>query len=150
MTKSDKHEKECAKIREANNTILDDFEVWLRSKGLGENTVMKHSNNIDFFVNEYLLYEGTVEAKDGISSVDMFLGYWFIRKAMWSSPSSIKENASSLKKFYEFMVVKGYIEQRALDYLKLTVKDNMPQWLERVRRYNDPDITDMSEVWGYK
>ena len=77
----------------------------------------------------------------------MFLGYWFIRKAMWASQSSIKENASSLKKFYQCMLEKGFIEQQDLDELKLTIKEEMPEWLATVRRYDDPDIEDMEEVW---
>ena len=34
----------------------------------------------------------------------MFLGFWFIRKAMWASQSSIKGNATSLKKLYTFNI----------------------------------------------
>jgi hypothetical protein len=37
----------------------------------------------------------------------MFLGYWFIKKAMWAKQSAIKSNAASLKKFYTFMHEKG-------------------------------------------
>ncbi len=33
---------------------------------------------------------------------ELFLGYWFIKKAMWSSPVQIKSNAASLKKFFTF------------------------------------------------
>jgi hypothetical protein len=47
--------------------------------------------------NDYLLYEDALEAKDGVDAVSWFLGDWFIRKAMWSSQASIKENAASLK-----------------------------------------------------
>jgi hypothetical protein len=74
--------------------------VWLKSSGLTENTINNHLSNIDFFVNEYLLYEDATEAKDGVGFVGMFLGYWFIRKAMWSSQRSIKRNATSLKRFF--------------------------------------------------
>ena len=45
-------------------------------------------------MNEYLLYEDATEAKDGVDDVGMFIGYWFIRKAMWASESSIKGNAT--------------------------------------------------------
>jgi site-specific recombinase XerD len=69
---------------------------------------------------------------------------------MWASQSSIKENASSLKKFYQYMLEKGFTEQQDLDELKLTIKEEMPEWLATVRRYDDPDIEDMEEVWGFK
>ena len=47
-------------------------------------------------MNEYLLYyEEPIKAQDGISDVSMFLGDWFIRKAMWASKAHIKSNAAS-------------------------------------------------------
>jgi site-specific recombinase XerD len=48
----------------------------------------------------------------------MFLGYWFICKAMWASRASIKSNAESLKKFYAFMVAKGRVTQEDLPDLR--------------------------------
>jgi len=40
--------------------------------------------------------------------------FWFIRKAMWASQSSIKGNATSLKKFYTFMHKKGLVDKKDL------------------------------------
>ena len=142
-----KYEQDCERIRSINSKLLEDFETWLATKKLSPKTVEKHSSNVDFYINEFLLYEDAIEAKNGVGSVSMFLGYWFIRKAMWASQSSIKENASSLKKFYQCMLEKGFIEQQDLDELKLTIKEEMPEWLATVRRYDDPDIEDMEEVW---
>jgi site-specific recombinase XerD len=78
----------------------------------------KSSGKYRFYINEYLLYEDAVEAKDGVDSVSEFLGYWFIKKAMWASQSSIKANASSLKKFYSFLLEKGLIDKDDLKQLK--------------------------------
>jgi hypothetical protein len=78
----------------------------------------------------------------------MFLGYWFIRKAMWASPSAIRENAASLKMFYTFMHEQGHIDADDLQDLKETIKEEMPEWVGTVERYDDPDITDPEEVWG--
>ena len=150
MDTYEKYEQDCEKIRSANCKLLEEFETWLVQKKLSPKTIKKHSSNVDFYINDFLLYEEAIEAKDGVGSVGMFLGYWFIRKAMWASQSSIKENASSLKKFYQYMLEKGFIEQQDLDELKLTIKEEMPEWLATVRRYDDPDIEDMEEVWGLK
>jgi len=150
MPSYEKYEQDCERIRSINSKLLEDFETWLATKKLSPKTVEKHSSNVDFYINEFLLYEDAIEAKNGVGSVSMFLGYWFIRKAMWASQSSIKENASSLKKFYQYMLEKGFIEQQDLDELKLTIKEEMPEWLATVRRYDDPDIEDMEEVWGFK
>lgn len=143
-------EKECERIREENEKILDNFEEWLRKKNLKDKTIDKHISNIDFYINEYLLYEDVIEAKDGANDVSMFLGFWFIKKSTWASPAQIKINAASLKKFYTFMLEKEMIEKEELDSLKETIKNGMPGWVARMKRYDDPSITDMGVVWGYK
>ena len=144
MDDYEKYEQECKKIRKVNELLLNEFEVWLKSTGLKEKTINNHLSNIDFYVNEYLLYEDATEAKDGSCSIGMFLGYWFIKKAMWASQSSIKSNATSLKKFYTFMLEKGLINKVDLAYLNQTIKQEMPEWLATLRRYDDLSIED---VW---
>jgi predicted nucleotidyltransferase len=109
-----------------------------------------HLSNIDFYINEYLLYEDATEAKDGVHSVSMFLGYWFIKKAMWASQASIKSNAASLKKFYTFLLGKGSIDKEDLNELKETIKEEMPEWLATLKRYDDPSIEEMEDVWGFR
>jgi site-specific recombinase XerD len=99
--------------------------------------------NIDFYINEYLLYEDATEAKDGVNAVGMFLGYWFIRKAMWASPSSIRGNAASLKKFYAFLQQKGLIDKEDLNGLKQTIQEDMPEWLATLERYDDRSVEDI-------
>ena len=79
----------------------------------------------------------------------MYFGYWFIKKAMWASASSMKSNAASLKKFYSFLHEQGLISKEALADLKETIKENMSEWLATLSRYDDPDIEDMEEVWRY-
>ena len=149
MDDYEKYEAACKKIRRANQKLLTDFESWLESSGLSEKTLKNHLSNIDFYINEYLLYEDAVEAKDGVDSVSDFLGYWFIKKAMWASQSSIKANASSFKKFYSFLLEKGLIEPDDLKELKETLKEEMTEWLETVERYDDPSIEDIEDVWGF-
>jgi len=100
-------------------------------------TINNHLSNIDFYVNCYLLYEDAIEAKDGINEVDSFFGYWFIKKAMWASESSIKKNATSLKKFYKFMHEKKLVDSEKLTELMVTIKDGMPEWLEGLSSYDD-------------
>ena len=143
MDDYEKYEEDCKKIRKANERLLNAFEVWLKSSGLSKKTVDNHISNIDFYVNEFLLYEDATEAQDGVDAVGMFLGYWFIKKAMWASQSSIKGNAASLKKFYTFMYEKDLIDKEALADLKQTIKEDMPEWLATVRRYDDPSIEDI-------
>jgi len=85
MKSYEQYEKECKRIRKENENLLIDFKKWLSGKKLSKKTIDKHVSNVDFYINDFLLYEDAIEAADGVSSMGMFLGYWFIRKAMWSS-----------------------------------------------------------------
>jgi site-specific recombinase XerD len=143
-----KYEAICKRIRSSNRQLLTDFKNWLQSSNLSEKTINNHISNIDFYINEYLLYEDPVKPEEGINSIDMFLGYWFIKKATWASKSSIKSNATSLTKFYTFLLDKGLIDQDDLSELKATIKEEMPEWLETLKRYDDPSNEDMEDVWG--
>ncbi|MGK7932926.1 MAG: recombinase [Microcystaceae cyanobacterium] len=149
MDEYEQYEADCEKIRQANEKLLSEFEDWLKTSGLSPKTIKNHWSNVEFYINEYLLYEDIIEAKDGIDGVSLFFGYWFIKKATWSSASSIKSHAASLKKFYTFMQEKGLVTKDNLNLLKETIKDEMDEWLDTLARYDDPSIDDMSEVWGY-
>ena len=142
------YEADCKEIRQANDGLVAEFETWLRSSGLSDKTINNHLSNIDFYINEYLLYEGAVKAEDGVDAVSMFLGYWFIKKAMWASRASIRSNAASLKKFYTLLFEKGLVGKDDLDDLKTTIKEGMPEWLATMDRYDDVSIENMDDVWG--
>ena len=142
-----KYEKECERIRAENAKLLDEFAEWLAAKGLAETTVRRHRQNMDFYLNYFLLYYDTEEAAKGVAKVGSFLGDWFIRKAMWASQTAIKSNATSLKKFYTFLLEKGEVEKDDLDELKDEIKDLMPDWLETMALYDDPDV-DFDDIWG--
>ena len=143
-----KYEQACKRIKKDSAKLLEQFDQWLSEKGLAEKTMRRHVQNADFYINTFLLYEDAIPAKEGASQISMFLGYWFIRKAMWASPSAIRESAASLKKFYTFMQEQGEVSAEALQNLKETIKEEMPEWVGTVERYDDPDITDPEEIWG--
>jgi len=147
MKSYEQYEKECKRIRKENENLLIDFKKWLSGKKLSKKTIDKHVSNVDFYINDFLLYEDAIEAADGVSSMGMFLGYWFIRKAMWSRKAAIKENAASLKKFYKFMLEKKKFSKESFEYLKETIKEDMPEWTATMERYDNPDIEDPEEIW---
>lgn len=149
MDSYEQYESECKSIRKDNRNILTDFKKSLSDKKLSKKTIGKHLSNVDFYINEFLLYEEATEAVDGASEIGMFLGYWFIRKAMWANKTAIKENASSLKKFYQFMSEAGKIPKESLENLKETIKEDMPEWLATMGKYDDPEIEDPEEIWGF-
>jgi hypothetical protein len=128
------------KVREQNETLLDEFEKWLLAKGLSENTVNKHVNNISFYINEYLLYYYEIKPENGIYEMGGFLGNWFIRKAMWSSVSHIKAYAGGFKKFYKFMCEKGSISAEDYEMVLCEIKEGLPAWIKAMEDYMSPDF----------
>lgn len=34
--------------------------------------------------------------------------------------------------------------------MKQEIKEEMPEWLKTVERYDDPEIDDPAEIWGLK
>jgi site-specific recombinase XerD len=148
MDDYEQYEQSCQAIRQKNQQLLNDFSRYLKATGLSDKTVNKHVSNTSFYINEFLLYDDVTEAQDGIHAVGMYFGYWFIKKAMWATPSTMKSTATSLKKFYGFLAEQDMVSQSALQELKDTLKEGMPDWIATLKRYDDPDILDMDEVWG--
>ncbi len=129
--------------READNMIfLERFAESMRSNGLSKATVKKHTDNVDFYLNDFLLYYSDQSAGEGIAEVGEFLGDWFIRKAMWSTPATVRSNASSLKKFYQFMHDEDIVTLDELAEMKREIKADLPDWVAAVTRYNDPEYDD--------
>ena len=148
MESYEQYEKECEEIRKENEALLSAFEIWLSSKKLVRKTIDRHLSNVDFYINNFLLYEDSIKAADGMDKIGLFLGYWFIKKAMWSNTAAIKENSASLKKFYQYLYEDGKITKDSLQEMKERIKEDMPEWLATMARYDDPNIEDMEKVWG--
>jgi site-specific recombinase XerD len=131
------YEKKRNKIQKENELHLAGFEKWLKNKGLSQKTINTHVSNVDFFINDYLCYYDALDVSQGTHHIGGFLGNWFIRKAMWSSCAHIKTNAAGIKKFYAYLLENNVVEQDAYDELCWTIKDDMPDWLEEMKRYDD-------------
>jgi len=140
MIEYKEYERKCNLIRRENQAILNAFGAWTLSKGLSKVTAKKHRENIDFYINEFLLYEGPKHASEGADEVSMFLGHWFIRKAMWANETTIKSNSTSLKKFYDFMMERGEVTSEAVKDMKDRIKEELPEWIATVKRYDDPSV----------
>ena len=141
------YERQCAEIRQENAQLLKEFAAWMRQQGLSASTLRMHLCNADFYIQEFLLYEQPSRPEEGPSSIGMYLGYWFIRKAPIASPGTIRTSATSLVKFYSFLLGKGLIKAEQLAEMRKTIKSDMAHWQERARRYHDPAISEQAEVW---
>ena len=145
----EEYEKECDKMRKLNEAYLSLFEADLRASGLKDKTIDRHLSNVDFYINEFLLREDIETMQDGAYHLDSFLGYFFIRKCMWSTPNSIKTTAASLKKFYKSMLAHGKIQQEDYDSLCEDIKENMDQWCADCAQYNDPYADIPFDFFGF-
>lgn len=131
----EEYEKKCEEIRLINGELLELFASDLEN--LSPKTVRKHVSNVDFYINDYLLYEDALTFDYGTDRIDDFLGYFFIRKCTWSTPETIRSTAASIKKFYECMVEHGKIERERYDYLCDEVKTRMPKWQSDCAQFNN-------------
>lgn len=133
-------------IQNANRTYLEIFEKWLQDKGLSKKTIDNHLFNAKFYINDFLYGYFEEDVIQGCYEVNRFLGDWFIRKAIWSSCDHIKGNAASFKKFYACMLENGVINQKDYDALCEDIKDNMPVWLDEMKRYDAMYDSDFFEL----
>lgn len=139
-------ERTGAEIRQENSQLLEQFTDYLSAKKLSKKTIDKHRLNIDFFINEYLLYDTLIRPTDGINAIDGFLGSWFIRKAMWASVATIKTYLTSFKHFYTFMAQIGLVERVQLLDMKEEIKECKEEWLEAIRSYDEAGDS-MADMW---
>ncbi|MBC7766354.1 MAG: recombinase [Hyphomonadaceae bacterium] len=133
------YEQKCKEIQGVNLMHLDEFEKWLNNQGLTKNTIDNHITNVDFYINEFLCYYDAQDVTQGCYEISEFLGDWFIRKATWSSCSLIKSNAASIKKFYAYLLDSGVVTKDDYDTLCLSIKVEMPEWLDKMKRYDEMD-----------
>jgi len=135
---------ECDAIRQQNDVLLEQFAQWLRDSGLSEKTVQKHTDNVAFYINDYLLREEPQEPEEGVDQIGWFLGDWFIRKAMWASKTSITGYTATFKKFYGFLLEQGRLQAGDFNDMKRVIKDEMPEWLENLRQFDNVDRDDFA------
>lgn len=132
-----------ATIREQNNQYLSIFEDDLEAANLKPKTINKHLANVDFYINTYLLNYEPLEMSAGCGyEIHNFLGDFFIRKAMWSTPASIKSTAASIKKYYKSMMDHGHVNKESYTNLCDEIEENMTDWQAECEAYNNFDDFD--------
>ncbi len=130
------------KNKKRNQRFLKEFEYWLKNKNLAPKTVKSHISNADLYINNYLIYYEEETAESGIKSIFSFLDDWFIRKCMWSSASSIKSTATSIKKFYQCMYENAHVSKEDYEELSETIKSNMDTFIKSLYDYENEDYDD--------
>ena len=125
-------------ISKANNKIIDEFAQFLKTEKLAKKTINRHINNVDTFANYYLTtysYCGTIF--DGYKDFSDFFGYWLITKCLGISKSFMTAMITTMKKFYTFLFLKGYIDENSYTDAFATLKDGKEDWLEQLEMFED-------------
>ncbi len=137
------YDKKVEKNRKRNEKYIKEFENWLKEKGLVDKTIRKHLNNIDLYINDYLNYYEITKVEDGIDNVYSFLSGWFIEKCLWASKNSLKETATSIKKFYQYMSENNYVSVEDYNEMCYFIKDNMDEFLETLEEFDNGTCYDI-------
>lgn len=124
------YELKAEKNKKRNEKYLEEFENWLKDKQLTEKITNKHIRNVEFYLNEYLNYYDIIKMEDGVHDVYSYFNGWFIEKCLWATKSSIKNNASSIKKFYQCMSESNHISTEDFKSLSDEIKENMNEFME--------------------
>ncbi len=77
-----------------------------------------------------------------VSAIEDYLGDFFIKKCMWSTPEQTKQNATSFRKFYSYMNSIGKVTDEELEQMQFEIKTFLQNWIEAVRSYNNYDDGD--------
>lgn len=143
MDDYDGWEKKVEENHKRNEKFIEEFESWLTQKDLAKKTIRKHLNNASLYINDYLNYDDASTMEDGVHYVHGFLDGWFIEKCLWSSRNSLKETAASIKKFYQCMSEKGYVNENDYNELSSFIKENMDEFLEQMDSFENGAYYDM-------
>lgn len=131
------YDKKIEENRKRNEKYIKKFEEWLNEKGLVVKTIRKHLNNVDLYINDYLNYYDVIKVEEGMEEIYSFFDGWFIEKCLWASRSSLKEIASSIKKFYQYMSENNYVSVENYKDMCIFIKENMNEFLEQLDAFDN-------------
>ncbi len=122
------------RLLQESDAYLEGFEAWLRAGKLSEGTIRRHTENVEFFLKTYLPTTDAENVAEGCLYAVDYLGYFLIEKCTWITPTSLKQNITSYKKFYRFMLEQGRLDPAWYETLESFIKDMQPGWIEECRR----------------
>lgn len=124
MIDFEKFEKQCDEIREINAKYIEEFVDELSKKGFVDKTIKRHYENVDFYLNTYLLREDALTMENGCKDeyLSDFFGYFFIRKCCGVHRIQLSQ---------QWLVLKSFIDScmNRIDYQKKTMKSSWIQFV---------------------
>lgn len=133
-------EEAAEAIREKNLVVLNEFGNALHEAGLKDKTINRHVGNVEFYINDYLLYDELREIEDGIEAIDGFFNWFFPKKALWSTVETTRQNITSLKKFYKFLLEQERIDQDDYEFLLQIIREEKDEWLSHYDYLENSDF----------
>lgn len=131
-------EKKSEELIKTNEEYLKIFKNDLENSNLSPKTIRSHLANANFYINEFLV-RSLLPMACGVEEIGSYLGDFFIRKCMWSTPGTIKTTAASIKKFYKCMLENGKIDKEDYEELCYRIKCDMEDWQRNCAIFNDPE-----------
>jgi len=122
-----------------NEILLNLFERYLTGQNLVKKTIKKHCDNIDFYINTYLLHDSVEKPEDNLNSIDMYFDYFLPRKTLFGSVNDTKNQIASLKKFYKFLLELNRIHKNDYNEMLEMIKACKDSWFAV---YNDENINE--------
>ena len=110
-------------VHQQNSSYLQLFEADLQ--GLAPKTIKHHLQNMDFFLNTYLLFDEAhpLSMQDGVNSIDDFIGY-FLEEKTYFADSTKRSFVTSLRKFYKSMAAHGKITSEQHEDVAESLRDS--------------------------
>lgn len=118
--------------QQQNSSYLHLFEADLR--GLAPKTVKRHLQNVDFFLNTYLVLDEAhpLTMEDGVNTIDDFLGYFLENKTCFAD-STKRSFVTSLRKFYKSMAKHGKITHEQYEDVVESLRDGCAEYSELLK-----------------
>lgn len=134
---SEDYDSRVKAIQAYNQPILESFESWLVQTGVSAKTGKKQLEDITFFGEYLVYYDDPLERLDEADEIDVyhFLADWFPRKALWSSPSSVKAYFTSFRKFFSWLGETGRVSDQVVSAVLSTLKEERETFLKAVADY---------------
>lgn len=121
--------KELDIISKDNASYLHLFEADLH--GLAPKTIKRHLQNVDFFLNTYLVFDESnpLTMEEGVNAIDDFLGY-FLEEKTYFAESTKRSFVASLRKFYKSMAKHGKITPEQYEDVVESLQDGGAEYKE--------------------
>ncbi len=147
---ADQEPKNRDELLRENQQYMDMFHGHLKKAGMSDKRIKEHLDNIDLFLNSYLLEDpdDLYTAPEGIFLSDPFMVLFYIVRCPGVTPASIQSMTASLKRFYRCLLDNGQVSKEDYDSFLDEVKEDLPDWKTACARYRAGDIEGYKKLTG--